>query len=263
MSLKDLSKISGLPLKLSAEGKLIFGPGLKKIEADIRTLAQMRDVLLDKSAAIQPPQLYYMYRGICLEVDEEKIKRENLRYDVTVIRAGSLGNEFVKTFGHYHPAGFPEIYEVLAGQAICLLQRPQADNPRRILECLALAAGPGSKILLPPGFGHLLINPSQSEFLVTANWISTRFSSQYSEYRNAGGGAYFFIKDDTKSEFIPNKYFESLPPLKKARAAWEIKEFNLNVGKPLYESINEPLNLDFLNHPDKYAFKDFYVEEDF
>ena len=60
-------------------------------------------------------RLYYMYRGIKEDGD--------LRYDITIIPAKMLGMEFNKTKGHYHPESYGELYIVLEGEAIYLLQK--------------------------------------------------------------------------------------------------------------------------------------------
>jgi glucose-6-phosphate isomerase len=50
-----------------------------------------------------PEVLYAMYRGTGLEKDQWALTTAGLRYDVTVIFPGTIGSEYVKTVGHYHP----------------------------------------------------------------------------------------------------------------------------------------------------------------
>jgi glucose-6-phosphate isomerase len=66
------------------------------METEIRYLDDMRTVLYDKAWARTAPnfEVYYMERGL-----EEK---DGLRYDITTIPPKMLGQEFVKTKGHYH-----------------------------------------------------------------------------------------------------------------------------------------------------------------
>jgi hypothetical protein len=48
---------------------------------------------------------YYMYGDLALTpADRETITRHQLRYDITIIPPLAMGLEFVKTYGHYHPA---------------------------------------------------------------------------------------------------------------------------------------------------------------
>jgi hypothetical protein len=101
---------------------------------DVRRLNDMRGVLYDKDWAETAPNLdlYYMYRGI-----EEK---DGLRYDITVIPAAMLGKEFNKTKGHEHSNKKGEVYIVLEGQAISLMQKNDGEN---IKDALAIKAKKG------------------------------------------------------------------------------------------------------------------------
>jgi glucose-6-phosphate isomerase, archaeal len=85
------------------------------------------------------------------------LRESSLRYDVTVTLPGALGEEFVKTAGHYHtrsPAGptYPEVYEVLNGRAAFVLQRvddPEGSEPE-VQEVWVAVCVPGEKIVNPP-----------------------------------------------------------------------------------------------------------------
>ena len=98
----DLQVTSGLPLQADGDGRLIFGAGLTVVTPAVRTREEMREVLLDPEADA-PAELYYMYRDVCRQQDRELLAQHGLRYDVTVIRPGLLGREYIKTAGHYHP----------------------------------------------------------------------------------------------------------------------------------------------------------------
>lgn len=85
--------------------------------ADIRRLNDMKEVIYDQGWLKTAPnfELYYMLRGL-----KEK---NGIRYDVTIIPPRLLGKEFIKTKGHYHFKNCPEVYKVLSGQGIFLLQK--------------------------------------------------------------------------------------------------------------------------------------------
>jgi len=100
-------------------------------------LFDMKDVIYDhdwlKSA--ENVELYYMYRELSLgKKDALLMKEHGLRYDITVIPPRMMGCEFVKTAGHYHPlvpgtkSTYPEIYEVLGGEANYIMQKPDNDG---------------------------------------------------------------------------------------------------------------------------------------
>lgn len=82
------------------------------IETEIRYLDDMKMVIYDKAWAKTAPnfEVYYMEREL-----EEK---DGLRYDITTIPPNMLGQEYVKTKGHYHIGRYQEIYIVLEGEGI-------------------------------------------------------------------------------------------------------------------------------------------------
>ena len=266
----DLKEKSGLGLKLDNDKpELLFDKDLKSTLPAIRTIEQMREVLLDKVVQ-EPQELYYMYRDICRSKDKTILQRNKLRYDVTAIKPFCLGKEFMKTAGHYHPDDFGELYEVVTGRCFCLLQRPNLGNYRIIEEVIFVEAVAGQKIVIPPSFGHILINPGP-DYLVTSNWVSSRFSSQYELYKEAQGAAYFVTTSGArlnitphlgiKIEIVKNPYFSEVADISFAQPARQIKRFGLIKDKPMYSLINEdPKKLDFLNHPLDYEYGDVFVK---
>ena len=93
----------------------------------------------------------------------EKLREQNIRYDITIIPPGMLGREYIKTAGHYHPlvpggsVTYPELYEVLEGEALYLLQRQDLGD------VVAINASAGDKVLVPPNYGHITINGSNKK----------------------------------------------------------------------------------------------------
>ena len=176
---------------------------------EIRRLYDMRAVVCDKDWAKKAPnhELYYMYRGLK--------KKDSLRYDITVIPSRMLGCEFVKTKGHSHTEK-DELYEILAGEAIYLMQSPE--------NVYAVEASKGEFVIIPHGYGHVTINPGTQE-LKMANWISEDCKSDYLPIENKQGACYFY----TKEGWIKNKNYKNIP--------------NLHFEKPLKKI---PKNLDFL-----------------
>ena len=156
----------------------------------VRTIGEMRPVLADPSCACSDP-LYFMYRDLARsDADWHWLHSHNLRYDLTVIPPRDLCGEWVKTKGHYHPdnpagIGYPEIYEVLEGVAHYLLQS------RSLSDVVLITAAKGDVVVIPPGYGHITINPSKDETLSMANIVSTAFESEYGEYETYHGAAYY------------------------------------------------------------------------
>lgn len=243
----DLMKTSGLPLGADENGQLRFGEGMKPVEADIRFRKEMMDVLFDP-AGPGPDELYYMYRGVCREEDKALIERYGLRYDVTVIRPGRTGQEFIKTAGHYHPlkpgtdTTYPEVYEVLHGRAHYLLQT-EADEDG--VDAILIEANAGDKVLIPPGYGHITINPGDT-YLIMSNWVAANFSSVYGPIKELGGAAYFeLVPDGEDEQFTVNPRYRPTPRLA-TRPVEDRPELGLVRGRPMY--------LAFLQNPEKFAF---------
>lgn len=257
--MKDLKKNIGLPVKLDDNYQLIFEDGLSKVSPAIRTIDEMREVLVDKTIS-SPKELYYMYRDVAFDKDRPTEKKYELRYDITVIRPDKLGDEFMKTAGHYHPGDYPELYEVVYGTAWCLLQKPSKKDYKLIEDVILVKAQTGDKIVCLPGYGHILINPSKNEPLVTSNWVGTKFSSDYSLYKEAEGAAYFYSEKNGKLKIEKNNFFIQVPKaIKQMVPSAKIEAFGLEKNKPIYPIINNPEKLRFLNYPGEFDFSEAFV----
>jgi glucose-6-phosphate isomerase len=164
---------------------------------DIRYLKDITKVIFDKEwlkTADLNLELYYMYRGI-----EEK---DGIRYDITVIPAQMLGKEFTKTKGHFHDKKYGEIYTVLEGEAIYLMQKEE--------DVYAVKAKKGDVVIIPSFYGHVTINPSENQELKMANWVSADCQSNYLPYEESQGAAYYF----TKQGWIKNENYNNTPELR-------------------------------------------------
>ena len=173
---------------------------------EIRKLNNMRGVLADKDFAKNSPDmdLYFMYREI------KKIGE--LRYDETVLVPKMLGSEFNKTKGHYHIGAYPEIYMVLEGTAIYLLQK--RNDVGEVEDVYAVEVKKGECAIMPPFYGHITINPSETEELKMANWISDNCKSDYSLYEKLQGGCYYY----TKQGWTKNENYKNIPELRFEKA---------------------------------------------
>lgn len=176
---------------------------LKKLTPDIRFLHDMREVVYDQNwiKNAENFEAYYMYRGL--------EKKGNLRYDITVIPQNMMTNEFIKTKGHYHANNLPEIYIVLDGEAIYLMQKKDEKNPDIIQDVFAIKAKKGDIAIIPSGYGHVTINPANQE-LKMANWICNDCESDYSLYLKNQGACYYFLKSD----WIKNPKYKQVPDLR-------------------------------------------------
>ena len=258
MALSYLSAITGEAKMNATWQELKFGN--RTFYPEVRTLKEMEEVLFNKrflANASMDMELYYMFRDVSKnEADANKIAKLGLRYDITIIPPNNLGVEFVKTVGHYHPcpAGskrtYPEVYEVLEGEAHYLLQKREGEGRgiEKITDVIVVKAKKGDKVIAPPDYGHVTINPSEST-LKMANWVARTFSSIYEPIKQRKGAAYFEL---TYGEFIKNDTYEDVPDIRFLQPE-ETWPKDLELGKEdaaMYDLLREPEKLEFLTRPD-------------
>ncbi len=213
----------------------------------VRTIGEMRSVLADPSCDCNDP-LYFMYRDVTKsDADWRWLREHKLRYDLTVIPAKNVCGEWVKTKGHYHPenpagVGYPEIYEVVEGMAHYLLQSQALDD------IVMVAAVEGDIVIIPPGYGHISINPSVDQTLVMANIVSTAFESEYGEFESRHGAAYYELCSGILQK---NPHYPSVPPVRHLTAGSGRGKQRIVEG-PLYSIIGNKDALAFLNNPEDY-----------
>lgn len=98
------------------------------------------------------------------------IKRQgNLRYDLTKLLPGC------HTLGHYHLPRLPELFEVLSGRAVFLIQRNE--------ETYVIEAEEKEKIIVLPDFSIRTINPSNTRDLIVSNWIDDKVKNIYNTFK--------------------------------------------------------------------------------
>lgn len=226
--------------------------GGKRREPDIRRLFDMQEVVYDQSwlKTAENFELYYMYRDLFLSrSDAQRLRDQGIRYDITIIPPHMLGREYIKTAGHYHPnipggsVTYPELYEVLEGEALYLLQKPDFSD------VVVVNASAGDKVLVPPNYGHITINRS-NKTLKMANFVARNFSSLYDPIKEKAGGAYFFTKDGwTKNERCPEA--AELRRIEAPTAA-QLRQLGLSKGREMYPLIREKGRLEFLTHPEEH-----------
>jgi len=229
---------------------LIFGD--KRYMPQIRMLYDIKECVYFKNWLKQAENipLYYMYKDLArTEYDKKKILANELRYDITVIPPGFLGIEYVKTAGHYHPfiktkknMSYTEVYEVIEGKAHFLFQK----GVEKLEDVVLIEAEKKDKVIIPPGYGHITINPSKN-VLKMANWVSRNFSAIYDPIKKMEGGAYY----ETISGIIKNENYGKVPPLRIIKPR-EYPEFGLTKDVDLYQLVNNLELLKFLNHPEDF-----------
>ena len=196
-------------------------------------------------------ELYYMYRNMYkTKAESDIIGKHNLRYDITVIPPNMLGQEYVKTAGHYHPTvpgtdmSYTEVYHVIEGEATYLLQR--TDNGK-VTDVVVIKAQAGDNVIVPPNYGHITINASDKT-LKMANWVCSEFTSIYEPIRKLSGGAYYLL--DTG--FIQNPKYNNVPPIRYLEPT-NYPEFGFVKGEDMYGLVDDIDKLKFLTSPQDFS----------
>lgn len=236
---------------------------LENIKPKIRYAAEMDSVIYDRKWIENSSdlKLYYMYRDLAEnEEDHKKAIEENLRYDITVLPPLMLGKEYLKTAGHGHPIvpqtklTYPEIYEVLRGKAIFLLQSAQGGEINNVY---AISAKENDKIIIPPNYDHLMINTSNQE-LKTANWVCREFAVNiYDVIQEKRGFCYYALKGNLEEEinWVKNENYTGIPSLEFLSPNLNLEKFGITKEEKLYDLIKTPEKLNFLKTPQNYDWK--------
>lgn len=230
---------------MSEEVLVICG---RTFEASIRWSRDLKSVLAYPEDLNEDFKAYFMFRDIYYSnADKDKIVENNLRYDITVIPPNSVGKEYIKTYGHYHPEvekglSYTEIYEVLEGEAVYLLQK---EENSRVTDVLIVEASPGDKVIIPPNYGHVTINPS-NKVLKMANWVHRGFSSDYKPFEQKKGACYYYTEDG----WIKNETYSEVPPPRFMQS--NTKPLGLKKSEEIYKLVKNLEKLEFLWKPSQY-----------
>lgn len=176
-----------------------------------RTHEKMQEVLMspnEKGPAIH----YYMIRG--------GVKQKN----ITVWEPGTVGGEYIKTYGHYHVGHLDETYWILYGQGIVLMQKLSTDEKGEMIadeveEFKAIPVSAGDSVFIPSGYGHLVANVGETYF-VTADNSPVNFEEKnptslpghadYELVKKMKGFAYYVVDNNGKPAFVRNKNYKTV-----------------------------------------------------
>lgn len=180
-----------------------------------RDHAKMQEVLMAPDA--EGPEIhYYMIRG------------GSDKKNVTIWETGTVGGEFIKTYGHYHVGDLDETYNIVEGQGVVLLQKRKEDesgNPidDELDEFYAIKVVAGDRVFIPSGMGHLVVNTG-STWLVTIDDSPVNFEevdpvslpghADYEAVRKVRGFGYYIVSENDEIRAIKNTNYKTLPEVK-------------------------------------------------
>lgn len=148
----------------------------------------------------------------------------------TVIKSDKLGNEYSKTFGHYHGVLVNERYFVKEGEGILQLQKKHFENSKWIPEIIdqvyLIRAKRGDQLVITPEWGHSWSNSGEGDLILLDDWSSGHTPADYEIIEKLKGLAYYLVDEKGEIEVKPNKNYAAVPP-----PIWiSASEFNLKFG---------------------------------
>ncbi|MCR4325078.1 MAG: hypothetical protein NUV69_05340 [Candidatus Curtissbacteria bacterium] len=184
-----------------------------------RTHEKMMDVLKNQDAE-GPEVHYHMVRG------------GSDQRNITIWEPGKIGDEYIKTYGHYHVGDLDETYWVLFGEGIVVLQKRAEDQGDPVddeIEAMyAVHVKPGDALFIPSGWGHLVANISETYF-VTADDSPVNFEevdpvslpghADYEAVKKMQGFAYYVVEKDGKPALVKNDKYKKVPELEITEAS--------------------------------------------
>lgn len=173
---------------------------------------KMQEVLMHPEA--EGPEIhYYMIRG----GDKKK--------NVTVWETGTVGGEYIKTYGHYHVGKLDETYWIVNGEGIVLLQKRKADSNGNEIDnelefFKAIKVSAGERVFIPSGVGHLVVNTGNT-WLVTIDDSPVNFEevdpvslpghADYEAVKKMKGFGYYIISENGVPKAVENPNYVNLP----------------------------------------------------
>ena len=172
-----------------------------------RTHEAMQPVLM-KPEASGPAIHYYMIRG------------GSQQRNITVWEIGTVGSEYIKTFGHYHVTDMIEHYEVAYGEGFFLIQKiAEGGDPTQLVDFRVIPCKAGDKVDIPPFYGHVGVNTGTT-YMVTADDSPVNFgdadpsahpsANDYSNVEKTRGFAYYLVERDGQPALLKNPVYKSI-----------------------------------------------------
>jgi glucose-6-phosphate isomerase, archaeal len=255
-------KTSGLPVFIDKSSfDLEFRGGLTCAGSGKKQAKQLKGLLYAEEGMNGEDYCYGAYRDIVFEKDRALFQKYDFRYDITVIMPGTVQGECKKTSGHYHgyikdqPYTYPEVYEVLEGKAVYILQKVRnfdRENEEPFVEDLkAVFVEAGQAIIIPPFYGHCSINVGEGP-MVFSNIAVISCPLHYEPIKKKHGLSNYVLKTGQEPEFVLNANYKQVPQITKVIPK-ENPVLGITFGKPVYEAfISAPQKFDFLLNPAKY-----------
>ena len=164
-----------------------------------KTLEQLKSVLKNPEAT-GPDPVYFVF----MDVSEDKWA------NITIIQNGKIGDEYPKTFGHYHSNPTPETYHLLAGSGILQLAKKHMDGdtwvPEMVDAVYLVKVKPGEEIVITEEYAHSWSNVGEMPTISYDDWRSGHQTSERLQ-----GLPYYLVEENGEPKATPNPHYQNLP----------------------------------------------------
>lgn len=172
--------------------------------ASTRSLEAIRPVLKDQGC-LGPDTLYWVFSDV-----------SSKWANVTIIAPGKIGEEYPKTFGHYHPDDAPdEIYHLIEGEGVLILQKEHFEGgilvAQKVDEVLLVKAKSGDEIVIRKEYGHSWSNVGKGILISYDNWKIGHTPADYQPIEKMHGMAYYLVEEDGAVKAVANSNYMDLP----------------------------------------------------
>ena len=244
----DLLQLAGFPVQLDPGSlTLAFGPGISTAPQTVRRLDEVRPLLRDPLAS-GPDHLYTIYMDVRVPGRTEALRALGLGYGAVVYNHGSLGAEALRSQGHVHatPAAtgvaYSEIYEFWHGRGLVYMQ----DSATAFVsDVIVVEAGPGDKVVIPPGWAHATVNLGDSPMAFGAIYALDA-QLLYKPLRKLQGTAHYVLADGTLE---PNPRYRTVPEARRSKPH-EIPAHGIGHGRSALSG--DPRLLELVSRPERY-----------
>lgn len=173
--------------------------------ASIKELDGLKPVLKDQKS-LGPDPVYWVFSEVSLREGWDNI---------TIISPGNLNGEYPKTFGHYHSQEVDEVYRLLEGEGIFIMQKKHFEEgkwvPEMVDAVFLIRAKVGDEITITPEYGHSWSNVGKCPLIAYDNWTWGHQPSDYEDIKRLQGLAYYLVEENGQVKAIPNTRYQNLP----------------------------------------------------
>jgi glucose-6-phosphate isomerase len=220
-----------------------YGPGVFGPKPEYRSLNAIRPSLRDPNSS-GPDPVYIIAMDVGRLEDAEELKRRMLLFGIVMYANGKIGDEPVRSQGHVHAVSphcgwsTPELIEIWEGRAIIYAQESSGDDPGR---CIAIEAGPGERVVMPPGWAHYVVNANRNSGLAFGAWCDRQYRFDYAQMRAHHGLAWFpLMAENGEISWASNPRY--LPSELQRRRARAYPELGVSSTTPIYDLFHQDPN---------------------